>query len=309
MLRRPPLLALLLAILAPAARAQDATVRVADSLLRAGQVFRAETLYYIAVRRDPRNPAARLALGRYLAARGASKIGATLLEEARFFGGDPAQVARELAPVYARMGDYRALTQLPASPLGAAERARAEWLRASPPSHTGPDSVVVPYLASGDGLGRIALRIGGDSVEATIDPTVRGLLLDSAWTHRPGIKVFAGSPRSVGVVPTVKVDALAMTNVAVTFGATGGARKARIGLDLLGDFTPTFDASTRRAVLRRGGRAPMRGERVATLALPSGVWLVQGGSVVPLASETARAMTGAAPWTLVARRGEIVVGR
>ena len=309
MRRRLLLLALSFAVLAPAVRAQDATVRAADSLLRAGQVFRAETLYYVAVRREPRNPAARLALGRYLAARGANKIGATLLEEARFFGGDPAQVARELAPVYARMGDWRALAQLPSSPLNAAERQRAEWLRAAPPSHLGPDSVVVPYLPDGDGLGRIALRIGPDSVEATIDPTVRGLVLDSAWMRRPGIKVFGGSSRSVGVVPTVKIDALAMTNVATSFAATGGTRKARIGLDVLGDFTPTFDAAARRAVLRRGGRAPMRGERVATLALPSGVWLVRAGSVVPLASETARAVTSAAPWTFVARRGEIVVGR
>jgi hypothetical protein len=294
---------------APTLEAQDATVRAADSLLRAGQVFRAETLYYVAVRRDPRNPAARLALGRYLAARGANKIGATLLEEARFFGGDPAQVARELAPVYARMGDWRALAQLPASPLGAAERARAEWLRAAPPSHLGPDSVVVTYLPNGEGLGRIALRIGPDSVEAIIDPAVRGLVLDSAWIRRPGIKAFTGGGRTVGVVPTVKIDALAMTNVAVSFGTTGGARVARIGLDVLGEFMPTFDAAARRAVLRRGGRAPTRGERVATLALPTGVWLVRAGSVVPLASETARAVTSAAPWTLVARRGEIVVGR
>lgn len=294
---------------APALGAQDATVRAADSLLRAGQVFRAETLYYVAVRRDPRNPAARLALGRYLAARGASKIGATLLEEARFFGSDPAQVARELAPVYARMGDWRALAQLPASPLGPAERARAEWLRGAPPSHLGPDSVVVPYLPDGEGLGRIALRIGPDSVEAIIDPAVRGLVLDSAWSRRPGIKVFNAGGRSVAVVPTVRVDALQMTNVAAGFGATGGARSARIGLDVLGEFMPTFDGAARKAVLRRGGRAPTRGERVATLSLPTGVWLVRAGSVVPLASETARAVTSAAPWTLVSRRGEIVVGR
>jgi hypothetical protein len=299
-----------LAALAPAAHAQDAMVHAADSLLRAGQVFRAETLYYVAVRRDPRSPEARLALGRYLAARGASKIGATLLEEARFFGGDPAQVARELAPVYARMGDWRALAQLPSSPLNAAERQRAEWLRASPPSHLGPDSAVVPYVADGEGLGRIAIRIGSDSIDAVIDPSVRGLVLDSAWMRRPGVKVFGSSnARTIGVVPAVRMGTLALTNVSVAFGATGGARRARIGLDVLGDFMPTFDGGSRRLVLRRGGRAPMGGVRVATLALPTGVWLVRDGGVVPLASETGRAVTGVAPWTLVARRGEIVVGR
>lgn len=286
-------------------------VRAADSLLRAGHVFRAETLYYVAVRRDPRSPEARLALGRYLAARGASKIGATLLEEARFFGGDPAQVARELAPVYARIGDWRALAQLPSSPLNSAERARAEWLRGSPPSHLGPDSVVVPYLADNEGLGVMTVRVGSDSVEAVIDPSVRGLVLDSAWMRRPGIKLFGanGGGRGVGVVPTVRVGSLALTNVSATFGGTGGARRARVGLDVLGEFMPTFDAGSRRLVLRRGGRAPMGGVRVATLALPTGVWLVRDGGVVPLASETGRALTGTAPWTLVARRGEIVVGR
>src|SRR5581483_3952950 len=65
----------------------------ADTLLVAGRVFAAESLYYYAVRIDPRNPTARLALGKYLAERGALKVGAVLMEEARYFGGDPGVVA------------------------------------------------------------------------------------------------------------------------------------------------------------------------------------------------------------------------
>jgi hypothetical protein len=298
-----------LALAASTAGAQDSYVRAADSLLRAGQVFRAETLYYVAVRRDPRSPTARLALGRYLAARGASKIGATLLEEARFFGGDAAAVARELAPVYARIGDWRALAQLPSSPLSPAERQRAEWLRAAPPSHLGPDSVVTAWLPDGEGLGRIVLRIGADSIEAVIDPTVRGLVLEESWSRRPGIKSWSAGGRMVGVVPSARIDGLTMTNVAATFGATGGARQARLGLDVLGEFTPTFDAGARRVTLRRGGRGPARGERVATLSLPTGVWLVRQGSVVPLGSAEGRVLTSRGPWTYAARRGEVVVGR
>jgi uncharacterized protein with PhoU and TrkA domain len=42
----------------------DAIVARADTLLIAGRIFAAESLYYIAVRRVPRDPAARLALGR-----------------------------------------------------------------------------------------------------------------------------------------------------------------------------------------------------------------------------------------------------
>ena len=80
-------LVLALAAGALPARAQRYVTR-ADSLLRQGRVFAAEELYYTAVRKAPRDPVARLALGRYLAARGALRPGAVLMEEARFFGGD-----------------------------------------------------------------------------------------------------------------------------------------------------------------------------------------------------------------------------
>jgi Flp pilus assembly protein TadD len=62
--------------------------RTADSLLNAGAVARAESLYYAAIRARPRDPMARWALGRYLAERGALRVAATLLEEADQFCGD-----------------------------------------------------------------------------------------------------------------------------------------------------------------------------------------------------------------------------
>src|SRR5690606_28641682 len=45
------------------ARAQALLAR-ADSLMNAGRVFAAESIFYYLVRRDPRNPAVRLALGK-----------------------------------------------------------------------------------------------------------------------------------------------------------------------------------------------------------------------------------------------------
>ncbi|HEY9228130.1 MAG TPA: tetratricopeptide repeat protein, partial [Gemmatimonadaceae bacterium] len=90
--------ALLGFVLAPAARAQS--VAVADSLLRRGSLQRAESLYYAAVRVRPRDPNARLALGRFLAGRGASRVAVTLLEEAVQFGGTAAPIAVDLAPLY-----------------------------------------------------------------------------------------------------------------------------------------------------------------------------------------------------------------
>src|SRR4051812_41646131 len=128
------------ATLAPREARAQRYVALADSLLRRGRVFAAETLYYYAVRRTPRDPAARLALGRYLAARGALRPGAVLMEEARYFGGDPKTVGTYLAPVYARLGDYKALSALPGSPLPYAQRARAEWLGDNPPAIDGPCS-------------------------------------------------------------------------------------------------------------------------------------------------------------------------
>ena len=107
---------------APAGAREAALIARADTLLIAGRVFAAESLYYDAVRWNSHDPAARLALGRYLASRGALKVGAVLMEEARYFGGDPRVIAQALAPVYEQLGDYGALASLPGTPLHARER-------------------------------------------------------------------------------------------------------------------------------------------------------------------------------------------
>lgn len=190
--RRLTILAATLAFasLAPHASAQGPIQR-ADELLRAGRVMAAESLYYAAVSLTPRDPHARHALGRYLVARGRLKIGATLMEEARFFGGDVKIAAIDLAPVYAAMHDYRSLAALQQTPLTAAERQRVIWLRDNPPVVTGADSSVVRlHPASGSAIARIPVTLAGEPVVATIDPTVRGVLVDTTWLARPGIRRF-----------------------------------------------------------------------------------------------------------------------
>ena len=328
MLRLPAARSLTLAALALAAGAGPAAAQRllarADSLYRGGRVVAAESLYYAAVRRDPRDPAARLALGRYLAARGALKVGAVLMEEARFFGADSVAVARELAPVYARIGDYRALATLPGSPLSAGERARAEWMRANGPLVAGPDSVVVPYApAPRVVLGTVTLVIGGQNVTASVDPTVQGLTLDPSWMGRAETRVFpagGGDPRStVGITRAVRIGALTLGNVPTRYASQGAReQEARIGLDLLGPFAPTFDERARRLTLRRGGRpsaatAADARATLPTLALPSGLLVVSGGTAMPVASERGRAAirlaAGGGRFTIDARRGEIVVER
>ena len=310
---RPLLVAsLAVVLLAPAPAAAQNIVARADSLMRGGRLSAAEDLYYLAVRRQPRDPEARLALGRYLAARGALKVGAVLMEEARYFGGDARAIAVQLAPVYARMGDWRALAALPGTPLTTGERLRATWLQANPFTIRGPDSATVPFQADERGLGTVSLVMDGDTLTAVVDAAVQGIVVDTTWAAGAGLRIFKGSAdtdrrRFVAAAPSARIGGIVLANAPVRF-APMGAREARIGLDLLGQLAPTFDAGAGRLTLRRAGRLPARAgaERVPAVVLPSGVHLVRDGTL-PLRDPRAKALLGAR-WSFDARRGEIVLG-
>jgi len=284
--------------------AQRVLVARGDSLLRAGNAAAAEAHYYEAARRRPRDPAARLALGRYLAARGALKVGAVLMEEARFFGGDAATVAASLAPVYTRLGDFRALTSLPSSPLGPAERARAEWLRANLPAATGPDSTTLAYVPLDSGpVGRVTITVGAKKVEALLDPATQGLVLDRSLASE--LRTF-GDGR-VAVATRLQLGGIELANVPARVESLGPARPARIGLDVLADRSPSFEPAAGRLTLRRGRLASREwGERLQTLFLPSGLYLIRDGRVRAFSAGT---LSGAKRWTLDGRRGEIVLAK
>ena len=311
-MRRSLLLAIPLLAAAPL-QAQGVLSR-ADNLLRVGRMFAAETLYYYAVRRAPRDPEARLALGRYLAARGALRIGAVLMEEARYFGADPKKVAVHLAPVYAQLGDFRALAGLPNTPLHNAERSRAEWLRDHPPVIEGPDSASVHWTPSDTGaLGTIVLRIGAASVRATVDPRAHGLVLDTAWMRSKETKVFASSfdndvRNAAGVTLGVGLGDVTLRQVVTSFAPQVSPTDAVIGLDVLMPLAPTVDAAARRILLRKNGRVDrdMPGERVQTLLFGSGLWLIWEQSMIPLAGDDARRLLAGGPWTVDWRRGQLI---
>lgn len=291
-------------------------VERADTLLRRGRVFAAETLYYYAARRSPRDPVARLALGRYLAARGRLKVGAVLMEEARFFGGDARTVASYLAPVYGRLGDWKALATLPGTPLAYSERSRAEWLRDNPPEVEGPDSAWVSYVPADSGaIGRLAIRIGDQTLTAVIDPRGQGLVIDTSWVRAKETKVFAstfeGDVRNhAGVTRAVGIGDLTFTNVPTKFGSLGGREQARIGLDVLAQLAPTFDATRRAILLRRGGRLEDEtgGERVPTLTYANGTFLVFRDGLWPVVGTGLHPRLRGTRWTVDARRGEIIIG-
>ena len=311
-MRRTLLLAITLLSAAPL-QAQGVLSR-ADNLLRVGRMFAAETLYYYAVRRAPRDPEARLALGRYLAARGALRIGAVLMEEARYFGADPKKVAVYLAPVYGQLGDFRALAGLPNTPLHNAERSRAEWLRDHPPLVEGPDSTTAHWTPIDTGaLGTVVLRIGAASVRATVDPRAHGLVLDTAWMRSKETKVFASKfdndvRNAAGVTLGVALGDLTLRHVLTSFAPQASPTDAVIGLDALMPLAPTVDAAARRILLRKSGRIDreMPGERVQTLLFGSGLWLVWEQSMIPLAGADARRLLAGGPWTVDWRRGQLV---
>ena len=298
----------------PLAAQNDALVARADTLLIAGRIFAAESLYYVAVRRGPRDPVARLALGRYLAQRGALKVGAVLMEEARYFGGDPARIAVELAPVYQRLGEYNHLAALPASAVPYGERMRAEYLRDNRPGIAGPDSAMVDYQVSDSQLlGRVMLLIGADTVMATIDARAEGLVLDTAWARRKELLRFGArtlATRDIdAVTPSVALGPYTFSNVPTRFAATRGATKATIGVDLIGQLAPSFDPRRGKVMLRAGGRLPSTfpGLRIATLTNVRGVYVVKGETIFPLGHPDVQRYFRNSRWTLNPKRGEVLV--
>jgi hypothetical protein len=315
--RRGALIVLLLAAsltALPAAAQNGEIVARADTLLIAGRIFSAESLYYFAVRRAPRDPVARLALGRYLAQRGALKVGAVLMEEARYFGGDAVQIAVDLAPVYERLGEYNHLAALPSSAVPYGERMRAEYLRDNAPAVAGPDSASVTYEVSDSQLlGRVVLRIGDDTVTATIDARAAGLVLDTAWARRKEIRRFGSRSTPWGgllaVTPVVALGPYTLTNVPTRFAAQRSAARATIGLDLLGELAPSFDPRGGRVLLRASGRLPegFPGLRIATLTNDRGVYVVKGETIFPLGHPDVQRYFRNSRWTLNPRRGEVLV--
>jgi len=297
----------------------------ADSLLASGQVAAAESSYYATSSSNPRNAAARAALGRYLAARGALRIGAVLLEEARLFGGDTTMIARALVPIYRSLGDWRSLAVLPKSPLSLAEGKRVRWLVARQPVLEFPDSIAtVAYrpLGDGTGLGAVSVRVDDEPVDAVIDPRVTGLVLRGrAARRKPGVHMF-GSDSSgvVAVANELHIGGVTLSNVPTRIDTTTSSPRVRsgakrrdvaslIGLDVLRALAPTFDAMDSTLILRRTGQIAQAtpGTRIPILLDENGLRLLVNGHWDTAASHRTALMLATRRWTLDMRRGEAVL--
>jgi hypothetical protein len=275
-------------------------------------------MYYATSSSRPRDATARAALGRYLAARGALRIGAVLLEEARLFGGDTAAIARALAPIYTSLGDYRALATLPRSPLSEPERERVRWLVGHAPVLEFPDTVdTLKYrpLADGSGLGVVTINIADHDVDAVIDPRTPGIVLRGRARRRRGLEVFGtDSTGVIAVVPELHVGNVVLSNVPARIETDeslvrGPAPMSSIGLDVLVHLAPTFDPVAKSVTLRRSGQiaATTAGTRMPILVDPTGTRVLLDGHWESMTAHTAAALLSTRRWTLDGRRGSILL--
>ena len=300
-------LAPLAALAAQPARRTDRSP--AERAIAQGRLDEAESAFYAASARAPREPAARGALGAFLASRGRFKAGAVLLEEAREFGGDARAIDERLKHVFAWTGEWQRWATLPsAATFPEPERARAQWLAAHPRTRSGPDSSVVPLEPNEVfGFGRIALRVGETTLRADVDPNVEGLVLPAVLDLTGILELFGSrGDTTFAAAAAVSIGAQSLANVPVRLEPDA---RPRVGLDLLASLTPTFDLAARRLTLRGAVPNPPAGDQVPFLLGFPGVRIVprRGEPPVALESPAGRSALRGARWTFDARRGAIVV--
>lgn len=235
------------------AQTRPRSVILADSAFAAGNFPLADSLYYVGARYYPRDPIVREALGRFLAAQGRTKPAVVLLEEARLFGGDPAVIARLLAPLYAHLGEWRALLTLPSSPLSTTERRRAAWLSEHPfraTTDNGAASII--GTPRGDTIARVAVRIGGRAAVASIVGTDVGFVVGSRITGSAARRYEGDS--TVITFDSLTVGPVKFINVPARVG--DAASTMAIGVAALGRLVVVLDYSRNRITMTRTDVGP-----------------------------------------------------
>lgn len=292
----------------------------ADSLLNAGGLQRAESLYYAATQAHPRDPAARWALGRYLISRGAPRVGMTLLEEAIQFGGDAARIGTDLAPVYLTLGEYQKLSALRAAPISNMERERARWLVSHASKMVAPDSSTsAQYKKSNDGsgIGAIALRVNGRTIDATVSTHVHGIVLADTSAAAKRVRAFRAPGSSSGQSVPAVADSIAfggysLTQFPVTVAPISGGEQALIGMDVLARFAPTFDPRADRVTLHVSGSVPKASssaDQFSTLMTSNDLRVLQAGGWLAIDGAPINRMLSTRRWTFDAKRGQLTIER
>ncbi len=292
--------------------------RIADSLFRSGVLERAESEYYAAARVRPRDPHARWALGRYLIARGATRIGVTLIEEAVQFGFDRRNAAMTLAPLYMDLREYQALDRLPMSPLSASQKAAVRWLSEHPSRTIASDSTVLVAFARSTintYLGTALIRINGQPVRASILARA-GCGIRVSDTSAIATKLRRYPPDNGGsttvthsIADSIGFAKMTVTNMAVEIAPLSDAR-AVICLGALARYVPTFDPRALLITLRLNGNAPAPGPRTAAvpLVILDGRYeLAERNPWLPLDEPPGTSFLTGRRWTFDAKHGQAII--
>jgi len=154
----------------------------ADVLLDSGLWPQAEDAYYAQSRANPRAPAPRAALGRYLAMKGAVLPGTILIEEAQKFGLDPVVARRMLRPWRAVLG-WRSIATI---------RADSVVTVRPPRDSTALFQLALPSGRSANVRGAIIGSRTRDTIWADVVPRTIGS--DSLYTKVPrvGVELLEG---------------------------------------------------------------------------------------------------------------------
>lgn len=305
----------LIASLITAASLSAQSVRVADSLLRAGDFRAAENMYYAASSARPRDPVARYALGKYLLDRGAFRIGATLIDEAMQFGYDRRAGSAVLARAYMNLGEYEAIDRLPVATLSSAEQAQVRWLAARPSRTSVSDSSVLVAFnrAPADGyLGVMRLRLNGQPIVALISPRSNcGLRVSDTLPVARTLHRFPAASGGVGL--PAAADSVGFGRVSISYVPVVMERMstpAVICLGMLARYAPSFDPRGNLMTLHLAGVAPPPSSRAmaAPIMDVNGEYTVlHGGRWTPIVLPEIAAMLRDRRWTLDPRRREIAI--
>ena len=281
----------------------------AELAIATGRLDIAEAALFEEIRRAPRAPTARGALGTYLAARGKFQVGITLLEEAIQFGGDSAQIEARLLEVFRWTTQYDRAAILMNARL--APEAREAMRRSVGTTPGGALSSTVPLLPNeAFGLGRVWIVIGTERIEADVQPLLTGIQLPATLALFGAVEpVGARGDTTYAVARTIAIGGTLFGPVPVTLVPSLGT--ARIGLDVLAQLTPTFDFAAKTLTVGALRLAPPRAERWPLLLTFPGVSFVaaEGTAPVLLHSPAGRSAIRGTRWTLDPGTGSIIVER
>lgn len=291
----------------------------ADQYLAVGRLALAERELYAAVAAQPREPAHRGALARYLASRGQFRIAEVLFLEALRFGADTSVIARALAAMepYRQTVDRRPIPGV-RTPSAIVARSAARSTRGAAEVIDGSE-VTVPAVMSEDGraLARFRARGSRDSIWVMFDPAREGIAVSSATDSAMVMQAFGGHGSGSPVLIEelwIGDRRLAWLDAYVDQSVPAG--EVRLGVDLLWRLRAIIDE-------RRGVATitlPYAGSRVAppprSFYLPvvlrfPGLLLVPLPGLVPVLIESpeGRNMLRGTRWQLDPATSTIIVTR